>query len=183
VLTQPEYQQLNSLFIRLHAQKGTNLHALRDRLSLCRRGPSASSLVRDVRADCAALVEVQIAGIKIATVEKRCGTYTSVAEALNCLIPDYRTFYRGLEGLYHDLVRIEHLDKARGLRAGCVVIVGGDPKGVAIYGRIAHDAGEVLSYLHSKNTVRLRDAEDRLFAAENSSSATARGALSDCAAL
>lgn len=182
VLTQPEYQQLSSMFGRLTAAKGDSVSSLKKRQSICRRTNGVTALVSDEKASCIGFAGEQIAAVGLVSVEKRCNAKPTVVKGLNCLVPRYKLFYRSLENEYRVLERIEHVDKTRGFSAACVAILGGAPSGVATSGRIARDAGQVLSDLRSHNTTRLRAAEDRLFAAENDATAAtaAKPSLSSC---
>lgn len=182
VLTQPEYQQLGTMFARLNAVKGTSVHTLKTKESICRRAHGVTVLVSEEKASCLGFIKEQLAAAGVVAVEKRCNAKTTVLAQLNCLVPSYRSFYRSLESEYGVLKRLEHLDKSRGFSSGCVAILGGAPKGVASYGRIARDAGQVFSDIRSHNTTRLRAAEDRLFAAENGATGTTTGhySLSAC---
>jgi hypothetical protein len=182
VLTQPEYQQLNSMFNRLNAVHGSALHVLRAKQSICRHTHSVSALVSDEKANCLSFVVQQLAAEAVVKVEKRCDSKSTTSEQLNCLIPKYRLFYRSLEGEYRVLQRLERIDRARGFSIGCVAILGGASSGVKIFGRIVKDAGQVLGNLRSHNIARLHAAEDRLFAAENNSATGTSGhyKLSTC---
>jgi hypothetical protein len=182
VLTQPEYQQLATMFRRIDAVKGTSVRAVKTKESICRHTDGVTVLVSDEKASCLGFAEEQFATAAVVAVEKRCDAKATVSKQLNCLIPSYRLFYRSLETEYRVLERLKHLDKTRHFSSGCVAILGGAPKGVASYGRIARDAGQVLSDLRSHDTTRLRAAEDRLFAAENSTTGTttAHYSLSAC---
>jgi hypothetical protein len=182
VLTTPEYQQLQSMFGRLAAIHGTNVRAVKTKESICRHTAGVTVLVRDEKANCLNLIYVGLAAAKLLSVDKRCQSEPTVTKGLNCLAPSYRGFYRTLENEYRSLQRLEQLDKTRGFSAGCVALLGGGPKGVTAYGRIARDAGQVLGDIGSHNTTRLRAAEDRLFAAENGATPTtpARYSLSTC---
>lgn len=183
ILTQPEYQQLRSLFGRLDAVRGTSLKSFRTKASVCRHTQAVSALVSAEKTNCLDAVEIGLATSKVQAVVKRCDSKTSVSASLNCLIPSYRVFYRSLENEFLVLRRLGHIDKARDFTADCVTILGGASAGVRRVGLVAHDAGQVLVYLRSHNTTRLRTAEDRLFAAENSTTGTttARGSLASCA--
>lgn len=182
VLTQSEYQQLTSMFTRLDAAKGTSISSLKKRESICRHTDGVTVLVSDEKASCLGFAGEEIAAQGVETVVKRCDAKATVSEQLNCLIASYRLFYRSLESEYRILQRLEHLDKTRGFSNGCVAILGGAPKGVATYGRVTRDAGQVLGDIRSHNTTRLRAAEDRLFAAENGAPGTtaAHASLSSC---
>jgi hypothetical protein len=182
VLTQPEYQQLASMFRRLDSVHGSLLHVSRAKKSICRHTRSVSALVSDEKANCQAFVAQQLAAEAVVKVEKRCDSKSTTSDQLNCLIPKYRLFYRSLEGEYRVLQRLERIDRVRGFSIGCVAILGGAPSGVKVFGRIVKDAGQVLSNLRSHNIVRLHAAEDRLFAAENNSATGSSGhyKLSTC---
>jgi hypothetical protein len=182
-LTQPEYQQLATMFTRLRAVNGTSVRSFKTKESICRRADGVTVLVSDEKASCLGLAREQLDALGLLAVSKRCDAKTGAVQELNCLIPSYRLFYRGLENEHRVLERLEHLDKSRGFNSGCVAILGGAPKGVATLGRIVRDAGQVLADLRSHNIPRLRTAEDRLFAAENSETGTttAKYSLSACA--
>jgi hypothetical protein len=181
-LTQSEYQQLTVLFGRLRSVKGNTVGAFKKKESICRRTIGVTALVSDEKANCLGVAEQQIAAVDLVSGSKRCDAKTSAVQQLNCLTPSYRAFYRSLENEYRALQRLEHVDRIRAFSSGCVAILGGAPQGVANYGRIVRDAGQVLSDIRSHNITRLRTAEDRLFAAENNGTGTtsARYSLSTC---
>jgi hypothetical protein len=182
-LTQPEYQQLTVLFGRLKAVKGATVGVFKKRESICRRAIGVTALVSDEKASCLGVAKQQIAAVDLVSISKRCDTRTSAVQQLNCLTPGFRAFYRSLENEYRALQRLERVDRTRAFSSGCVAILGGAPQGVANYGRIVRDAGNVLSEIRSHNITRLRTAEDRLFAAENNGTTvttSAKYSLSTC---
>jgi hypothetical protein len=181
-LSQPEYQQLQSLFGRLNAVKGTSPAAFKRKESVCRHTKSVSALVSAEKTNCLDAVAIAVATRGVEAVVKRCDAKSTTAASLNCLIPSYRHFYRSLENEFLIVSRLEHIDKTRGFNAGCVEILGGDAKGVQSIHRLARDAGQVLSNLRSHNITKLHAAEDRLFAAENDSTGitSAHGSLASC---
>jgi len=182
-LTQPEYQQLTVLFGRLKAVKGATVGVFKKKESICRRAIGVTALVSDEKANCLGVAKQQIAAVDLVSISKRCDSRTSDVQQLNCLTPGFRAFYRSLENEYRALKRLEHVDRARAFSSGCVAILGGAPQGVANYGRIVRDAGQVLSEIRSHNITRLRTAEDRLFAAENNGTTvttSAKYSLSTC---
>jgi hypothetical protein len=153
VLTKAEYHDLTALQAAAKAALSGHHGPLRRAVTICRRAPGGSALLRANKAKCAALAYYAIGDLNVLSATRRCSKVKTltVAQAFECLAPSFSALSGDAEILLQSARRAASTATARKFKSSCVAALGGSKQGLRLLGEFASDLKVLVASMKAEN--------------------------------